>query len=110
MALTIKRLKKLFAIYPFCTLSFLLSSHILIDWLFSNLLNRPAALTAPWFLELEIKNRRIKEILCENKGERRVALRNAEKDLSCESNAFIGLEGYSKIGGKREERRGMNRK
>lgn len=34
-------------------------------------------------------------------------MRNEEKDLSCEPNAFIGLDGYSGsrgIGGKREER------
>jgi len=41
------------------------------------------------------KKRKIEEILRENKGERRVALRNEEKDPSCEPNAFIGLDGYS---------------
>lgn len=35
------------------------------------------------------KRREIGEILRENKGERRVALRSEEKDSSCESNAFI---------------------
>lgn len=41
------------------------------------------------------KKRKIEEILRENKGERRVVLRSEEKDPSCESNAFIGLDGYS---------------